>query len=129
MIHNVYVFDENGAPIAEVKVGSIEADSTLMAGFLSAMQSFMKKIAQGEIEELNTNEYTFHIRKVESVYVALVSDKRDRNARSKLNLVSEIIANSKGRYDDEVMKMRIRYAVTHRESVADRARTWGKEVL
>jgi hypothetical protein len=119
----VYVFDENGTPLLTVKVGSIEADSVLLTGFLSAMQSFSKKIAQGEVERINIRNYDLHIRKVETVYVTLAADKNDEDAEKRLDDVCKIVAQNMKNFDD-LVQTKVREAVTKKIGFRDRAKDW-----
>jgi hypothetical protein len=125
-VHNVYVFGENGEPIVTVKLGSIEADSILLTGFLSAMESFSKKIAQGDIEEINIKDYKFHIKPMGSMYIAVVSDKEDKDARWRLSEVCKIIEKHKANFTDKLTEIEIRDAVTRKISIRDRATSWAE---
>jgi len=129
LIHNVYVFDENGTPLLTVKVGSIEADSVLLTGFLSAMQSFSKKITQGEVERINIKDYDFHIRKVEQVYVAVVADKNDGDVERRLDDVCKIVVQNMNKFADSSVQMKIKDAVTKKIGFRDRAKNWAETGL
>ena len=124
-IHNVYVFNENGEPLVTVKLGSIEADSILLTGFLSAMESFSKKIAQGDIEEINIKDYKFHIKPIGSMYVSVVSDKDDRDARWRLGEVCKIVEKHGGNFD-KLLEIEIRDAATRKITIGDRATSWAE---
>lgn len=125
-IHNVYVFDENGEPVVTVKLGSIEADSILLTGFLSAMESFSKKIAQGDVEEINIKDYKFHIKTSGPLYVALVADRSDKDARWRLCEVCKIIEKHDGKFDDKLLEMEIRDIATRKIGARDRVMSWAE---
>ncbi|WXG44383.1 MAG: hypothetical protein WED04_10175 [Promethearchaeati archaeon SRVP18_Atabeyarchaeia-1] len=125
-VHNVYVFSENGEPLVTMKLGSIEADSTLLTGFLSAMESFSKKIAQGDIEEINVKDFKFHIKANGHVYVALVADKGDQDAKWRLHEVCKIIEDHQNSFADKLVEMEIRDAVTKKISLRDRVASWAE---
>jgi hypothetical protein len=129
LIHNVYVFDENGTPLLTVKVGSIDADNVLLTGFLSAMQSFSKKVAQGEVEEMSIKDYNFHIRKVESIYVALVADKNDGDAKRRLEDVCKVVTQNMSNLADNTVQMKVRDALTKKISFRERAKNWAETGL
>jgi len=129
LIHNVYVFDENGTPLLTLKVGSIEADSVLLTGFLSAMQSFSKKVAQGEVEKINIKDYNLHIRKVEAIYIALAADKNDGDAERRLGEVCKIVAQNMNNFADILVQMKIKDAVTRKIGFKDRAKNWAETGL
>jgi hypothetical protein len=126
MIHNLYVFDENGTPLLSVKIGSIETDSVLLTGFLSAMESFSKKISQSDVEQINVKDYKFYIRRVGSVYVALAADTNDRDVESRIEAVTAIIRDSDLRFDDGLIEAKIREALARKQSAADKAKNWAK---
>jgi hypothetical protein len=125
-VHNVYIFNENGEPFVTVKLGSIEADSILLTGFLSAMESFSKKIAQGDVEEINIKDYKFHIKPIGSMYIAVVSDKDDKDARWRLSEIYKIVQKHQGNFSDKLMEIEIRDAVTRKISISDRATSWAE---
>jgi len=125
-IHNVYVFDEDGTPLVTIKLGSIEADSALLTGFLSAMESFSKKVAQGEIEEINIKDYKFHIKTCGSLYVAVVADKGDQDARWRLFEVCKIIDKHGRKFDDKLVEMEMRDAAIRKIGVRDRVTSWAE---
>lgn len=125
-VHNVYVFNENGEPVVTVKLGSIEADSILLTGFLSAMESFSKKIAQGDVEEIDIKDYKFHIRTSGPLYVALVADKSDQDARWRLCEVCKILEKRNGKFEDKLLEMEIRDMVTRKIGARDRMMGWAE---
>jgi hypothetical protein len=129
LIHNVYIFNESGTPLLAIKVGSIEIDGVLMTGFLSAMESFSKKVAQGEVEKINIKDFNFHIRKVESVYVALVADKNDGDAERRLDDVCKVVAPNMNNFANSLVRMRVRDAVTRKIGFRDRAKNWAETGL
>jgi hypothetical protein len=124
MIHNLYVFDENGTPLLSVKVGSIETDSVLLTGFLSAMESFSKKISQSDVEQINVKDYKFYIRRVGSVYVALVADTNDRDVEPRMEAVTNIIRDSNLKFDDGLVEAKIREVLARKQSATDKAKRW-----
>ncbi|WXG46843.1 MAG: hypothetical protein WED05_09330 [Candidatus Atabeyarchaeum deiterrae] len=124
MIHNLYVFDENGLPLLTIKLGSIEADGALLTGFLSAMQSFSKKISQGDVEEINFKDFNFHIRSLGSLYVALVADKTDHDIAFRLAEVSSIVEKHKDSLSDNAVQTDIKNAITKKVGIRDRAKDW-----
>jgi hypothetical protein len=126
MIHNLYVFDENGIPLLSIKIGSIEADSVLLTGFLSAMESFSKKISQSDVEQINVKDYKFYIRRAGSVYIAMVADNADRDVESKMDAVKDIIQDSKLGLDNSLTEAKIREVLARKQSAADRAKKWAK---
>lgn len=126
MIHNLYVFDENGTPLLSVKIGSIEADSVLLTGFLSAMEMFSKKISQSDVEQINVKDYKFYIRRVGSVYVAMAADTNDRDVESRMEAVTAIIRDSDLRFGDGLIEAKIREALARKQSAADKAKNWAK---
>jgi hypothetical protein len=125
-VHNVYVFNEDGEPLVTITLGSIRADSTLLTGFLSAIESFSKKIAQGDIEEINVKDYKFHIKPDGPMYVALVADKDDQDARWRLSEVCKIIDKHQRNFSDKLVEMEIRDAATRKIKMRDRVTSWAE---
>jgi hypothetical protein len=126
MIHNLYVFDENGTPLLSIKIGSIETDSVLLTGFLSAMESFSKKISQSDVEQINVKDYKFFIRRVGSIYIAAVADKNDRDVDSRLDGVVAVLQENNMKFDDNLIDARIRAVLEKKQSAADKAKSWAK---
>ena len=126
VIHNVYVFDQNGLPVISVKLGSIEADSTLLTGFLSAMESFSRKIAQGDVEEINIKDYRFHIRACGTLYVALATDKTDKDTKFRLDEICRVLEKYHFKFDDKLAELEIKDVATKKISLIERATDWAK---
>ena len=126
VIHNVYVFDQNGLPLISVKLGSIETDSTLLTGFLSAMESFSRKIAQGDVEEINIKDYRFHIRACGTLYVALATDKADKDTKYRLDEICKVLEKHHYNLNDKVAELEIRDVATKKISLIERATDWAK---
>jgi len=126
MIHNLYVFDENGTPLMSIKIGSIETDSVLLTGFLSAMESFSKKISQSDVEQINVKDYKFFIRRVGSIYVAAVADKNDRDVDSRLDGVIAVLQENNMKFDDNLIDAKIREVLERKHGAADKAKNWAK---
>jgi hypothetical protein len=126
MIHNIYIFDQNGLPVMAIKLGSIETDSTLLTGFLSAMESFSKKIAQGDVEEINIKDYRFHIRACGPLYVALASDKTDKDAPYRLSEICRVIEKRQNNFEDKLMELEIKDVATKKIGLRERATDWAK---
>jgi hypothetical protein len=126
MIHNIYVFDQNGLPVMAIKLGSIETDSTLLTGFLSAMESFSKKIAQGDVEEINIKDYRFHIRACGALYVALATDKTDKDGPYRLSEICKVIEKRQNNFEDKLMELEIKDVATKKISLRERATDWAK---
>jgi predicted regulator of Ras-like GTPase activity (Roadblock/LC7/MglB family) len=129
VIHNIYVFDENGLPVISVKLGSIEADSALLTGFLSAMESFSRKIAQGDVEEINIKDYKFHIKACGSLYIALAADKTDKDIAYRLSEICKLIEKRHCNFEDKQAELEIKDIATKKISLMERATDWAKIAL
>lgn len=126
VIHNVYVFDQNGLPVISVKLGSIETDSTLLTGFLSAMESFSRKIAQGDVEEINIRDYRFHIRACGTLYVALAADKDDKDTKYRLGEICKVLEKRHCNLEDKSLELEVKDIATKKISLIERATDWAK---
>jgi hypothetical protein len=91
MIHNVYVFSANGEPIITLKLGSIAAPEAMVSGFLSAIQTFAKKLTGAEVQQVNAGQFSILMRRVDDNFVAIASDQNDRDARLRLDEVARIV--------------------------------------
>jgi hypothetical protein len=126
VIHNIYVFDQNGLPVVSVKLGSIETDSMLLTGFLSAMESFSKKIAQGDVEEINIKDYRFHIRVCGALYVAMATDRTDKDAKYRLDEICRVLEKYHYSFEDKLAELEIRDVATKKISLIERATDWAR---
>jgi hypothetical protein len=90
------------------------------------MESFSKKVAQGDVEEINIKDYRFHIKSNGAMYVALVADKEDKDARWRLSEVCRIIEKRKGNFNDKLMEMEIRDAAIRKIGLRDRVTSWAE---
>lgn len=124
MIHNVYVFSANGEPIITLKLGSIAAPEAMVSGFLSAIQTFAKKLTGGEVQQVNTGQFSILMRRVDDNFVALASDQNDRDARHRLDEVAHIIKEQLGKLAPAALEKVIAEAITKVQSAADKAMLW-----
>ena len=124
MIHNVYVFSANGEPIITLKLGSIAAPEAMVSGFLSAIQTFAKKLTGGEVQQVNTGQFSILMRRVDDNFVALASDQNDRDARHRLDEVAHIIKEQLGKLAPAALEKVIAEAITKVQSAADKAKLW-----
>jgi len=124
MIHNVYVFSANGEPIITLKLGSIAAPEAMVSGFLSAIQTFARKLTGAEVQQVNAGQFSILMRRVDDNFVAIASDQNDRDARLRLDEVARIVKEQLGKLASATLEKMIAEAVTKAQSTADTAKLW-----
>lgn len=124
MIHNVYVFSSNGEPIITLKLGSIAAPEAMVSGFLSAIQTFAKKLTGGEVQQVKAGNFNILMRRVQDNFVALACDQNDRDARLRLDEIARIVKEELGKSNPATLERMIAEAVTKVQSAADKAKVW-----
>jgi len=127
MIHNVYVFSSNGEPIITLKLGSIAAPEAMVSGFLSAIQTFAKKLTGGEVQQVNAGNLNILMRRVENNFVALACDQNDRDARLRLNEIVRIVQEQLGKSSPAALEKAITEAATKAQSATDKAKAWASK--
>jgi hypothetical protein len=127
MIHNVYVFSSNGEPIITLKLGSIAAPEAMVSGFLSAIQTFAKKLTGGEVQQVNAGNLNILMRRVEDNFVALACDQDDRDARLRLNEIVRIVHDQLGKSTPAALEKAIAEAATKTQSATDKAKAWASK--
>ncbi|MHA1237653.1 MAG: roadblock/LC7 domain-containing protein [Candidatus Odinarchaeia archaeon] len=78
MVYHVLILDVNGLPIIFRSYGEIEVDPTLISGFLSAQNTFIRELTGQEVERIFTKEYTFWMKKIGKFILTVVTDRNDR---------------------------------------------------
>lgn len=78
MLHNVYIFKEDGVCLFTRKYGSLETDEAIVAGFLSAISSFGEQIGTTSLQRLDFGNYRIILVNTgENLITAGVIDKSD----------------------------------------------------
>ncbi|MFX1518340.1 MAG: hypothetical protein ACFFCD_00235 [Promethearchaeota archaeon] len=78
MLHNVYIFKENGICLFTRKYGSLATDANLVSGFLSAISNFGQQIGTESLKRVDFGNYRVSlINTGEDLITAGVIDKND----------------------------------------------------
>jgi hypothetical protein len=78
MLHNVYIFKENGICLFARKYGSLDTDATLVSGFLSAISNFGQHMGTESLKRVDFGNYRVSlINTGENLITAGVIDKND----------------------------------------------------
>jgi hypothetical protein len=78
LLHNVYIFKEDGVCLFTRKYGSLETDEAIVAGFLSAISNFGEQIGTTTLQRLDFGDYRIIlINTRENLITAGVIDKDD----------------------------------------------------
>lgn len=78
MLHNVYIFKEDGVCLFTRKYGSLETDEAIVTGFLSAISNFGEQIGTTSLQRLDFGDYRIVLVNTgENLITAGVIDKND----------------------------------------------------
>jgi hypothetical protein len=78
LLHNVYIFKENGICLFTRKYGSLDTDANLVSGFLSAISNFGQQIGTASLKRVDFGNYrVILINTGENLITAGVIDKND----------------------------------------------------
>jgi hypothetical protein len=101
MLHVVYLMHPSGVCLLDQKFGELELDSTLVAGFFSAIREFARMISKGKGEARVVEMGEFYITYAAGDYivVAAVVDKED-NRLQVLQALDQVIERFSDLYED-----------------------------
>ncbi|MFX1449248.1 MAG: hypothetical protein ACFFCM_00315 [Promethearchaeota archaeon] len=77
MIHNVWILNTDGICLIDRNYSSINVDKTLFAGFVSAIESFSKKLTQRHIDSIVMGDLKILYIVGEKIVVAIAIDSED----------------------------------------------------
>lgn len=78
LLHNVYIFKEDGICLFTRKYGSLETDEAIVTGFLSAISNFGEQIGTTSLQRLDFGDYRIVlVNSGENLVTAGVIDKND----------------------------------------------------
>ncbi|MFW9830694.1 MAG: hypothetical protein ACFFD8_02860 [Candidatus Thorarchaeota archaeon] len=101
MLHVVYLMHPSGVCLLDQKFGELELDSTLVAGFFSAIREFARMISKGKGEARIVEMGEFYITYAAGDYivVAAVVDKED-NRLQVLQALDKVIDRFSQQYEN-----------------------------
>ncbi|MFW9935205.1 MAG: hypothetical protein ACFFDU_06840 [Candidatus Thorarchaeota archaeon] len=101
MLHVVYLMHPSGVCLLDQKFGEIELDSTLVAGFFSAIREFARMISKGRGDARIVEMGEFYITYAAGDYIviAAVVDKED-NRLQVLQALDKVIERFSDRFED-----------------------------
>ncbi|MFX1466548.1 MAG: hypothetical protein ACFFA5_08765 [Promethearchaeota archaeon] len=98
MLHNVYIFRDNGVCLFSRKYGSIETDEGLVSSFLSAITHFGKELGTRSLERLDFGNYCIIlVDSGDNLITAGVIDKND-DVHEMERALNVLIYNFKNNY-------------------------------
>ncbi|NVM02178.1 MAG: hypothetical protein HWN67_07570 [Candidatus Helarchaeota archaeon] len=77
MIHNVWILNTNGICLLDRNYSSIDVDKNLVAGFVSAIESFSKKLTQRHVDSIVMGDIRILYIVGEKIIVAIAIDSED----------------------------------------------------
>ncbi len=101
MLHVVYLMHPSGVCLLDQKFGELELDSTLVAGFFSAIREFARMVSKGKGEARIVEMGEFYITYAAGDYivVAAVVDKDD-NRLQVLQALDKVIDRFSDQYEE-----------------------------
>lgn len=77
MIHNVWILNTAGICLLDRNYSSIDVDKNLVAGFVSAIESFSKKLTQRHVDSIVMGDLRILYIVGEKIIVAIAIDSED----------------------------------------------------
>ncbi|MFX0134737.1 MAG: hypothetical protein ACFFDN_13940 [Candidatus Hodarchaeota archaeon] len=77
MIHNVWILNTNGICLLDRNYSSTDLDRNLVAGFVSAIESFSKKLTQRHVDSILMGDIRILYIVGEKIIVAIAIDAED----------------------------------------------------
>ncbi len=104
MLHVVYLMHPSGVCLLDQKFGELELDSTLVAGFFSAIREFARMISKGKGDAriVEVGEFYITYAAGEYIVVAAVVDKED-NRLQVLQALDKVIHSFSNQFE-EILK-------------------------
>ena len=100
LLHNVYIFRDNGVCLFSRKYGSIKTDEGLVSSFLSAISHFGKELGTKSLERLDFGNYRIIlIDSGDNLITAGVIDKND-DVNEMERALNVLIYNFKNNFGD-----------------------------
>lgn len=101
MLHVVYLMHPSGVCLLDQKFGELELDSTLVAGFFSAIREFARMISKGKGEARIVEMGEFYITYAagDLIVCAAVVDKED-NRLQVLQALDKVITQFSNQFED-----------------------------
>jgi hypothetical protein len=145
-MYGIFLINDAGETLAQVGWESLEGDTALLGGFVSALQMFIKKISGNEINELQFGDLKLLIGKAVENYVVTLHASDDEEARDHNQQVIQMVSENEDDIDDgflalinemisqeetpEEEKERVRRGIRGFTSEAgSKAKKWGEKVF
>lgn len=77
MIHNVWILNTNGICLLDRNYSNTDVDRNLVAGFVSAIESFSKKLTQRDVDSIVMGDIRILYIVGEKIIVAIAIDSED----------------------------------------------------
>lgn len=102
-MYSIFIINDAGETMASMGWESLEGDSALLGGFVSALQMFIKKISGNEINELQFGELKLLIGKAGENYVVTLHAFDDKDTRDHNKEVIKLVVDQGDDIDDGVL--------------------------
>jgi len=86
-VQSIYVITEEGETVQSLSLGNFKADETLLGGFMSAIQSFSKKVSGNTLEQLSTGDYLVLVTRKAGYLLVTVHDRDDSNPMTRHGMI------------------------------------------
>ncbi len=105
-MYGIMLVNEAGETVASVGWENLEADVTMLGGFLSAIQMFSKNIAGDVIEQLEFGDMKLLIGNSGEYHVVTLHEANEKNAEDENRTVTQIVSENNGMdYNDGFLSL------------------------
>jgi len=128
-VQSIYVITEEGEAVQSLSLGNFKADEALLGGFMSAIQSFSKKVSGNTLEQLSTGDYLMLVTREAGYLLVTVHDRDDPNAMTRHGMIwAEFKKQVKEGVNEQLMA-KLKRAAQMPLGGAERASEWAKKML
>ncbi|MFW9849830.1 MAG: hypothetical protein ACFFF4_11860 [Candidatus Thorarchaeota archaeon] len=105
-MYGIMLVNEAGETVASVGWENLEADVTMLGGFLSAIQMFSKNIAGDVIEQLEFGDMKLLIGNSGEYHVVTLHEANEKNAEDENRTVTQLVSENNGmEYNDGFLSL------------------------
>ena len=129
MVQSIFIINEEGETLERIDVGNFEADEVLFGGFMSAIQTFSKKVAGDAVQELFLGNYRMMIQKIMDYILVTVFGKGAQEPVTINKRVAEVFEDNIPNGITKDLLDKLEAAGTAAVTATDRADDWASKMF
>lgn len=129
MIQSIFIINSEGETLASLSIGEFDADDALFGGFVSAIQSFSKRMAGDEIKGMEIGQYRLIISRVDSNFLVTIHPQGDENRRTDHHRLLELCRDNPESLTDSDFVEELKEEAEKPVTGADKASEWAEKMF